>query len=162
MLSDELFQEALQAAKAVNGRLEVMLSRGLRREDYLKLPPQVREKIKPPAWDDGVNVTIYDPAALPRRIRIEDAAQESMLIARIAPVDPRQPDAGARGTDAVKLSIVVGKDGTVIDAAAVAGPELLIGAAVDAVKQWTYRPTLLNGIPVEVQAGVEVRFASAG
>jgi len=85
-----------------------------------------------------------------------------MLIARIAPVDPRQPDAGARGTDAVKLSIVVGKDGTVIDAAAVAGPELLIGAAVDAVKQWTYRPTLLNGIPVEVQAGVEVRFASAG
>jgi hypothetical protein len=60
VLSDELLQRALKVAKAVNGRLEIRVSRALPplpREASLKLPQKLRNKITSPARDDGVNVT---------------------------------------------------------------------------------------------------------
>jgi protein TonB len=100
----------------------------------------------------------YDPASLPQRIRIDGSEQESMLVEKVMPVYPRQTEEEARETGVVQLAVVVGKDGTVIDVKPVAGPELLIDSAMDAVRRWTYRPTLLNGFPVEVQTDVEVSF----
>src|SRR5262249_42145719 len=131
-------------------------SQGLRREEFLNLPERLRHKVKPPACDDGVNVTIYDPASLPQRIRVEAAVQESMLIEKITPVYPLEYAEGECETGVVRLAVVIGKDGAVLEVTPSGGPESLFGLVVDAVKQWKYRPTLLNGLPVEVQTNVEV------
>jgi protein TonB len=98
-----------------------------------------------------VNVTIFDPDALPQRIRIEGSLQESKLIQKIAP-------AHRSGAGVVRLLVVVGKDGSVIQVDPLDGPQPLIYPAIDAVKQWKYRPTLLNGHPVEVLTNVAVDF----
>ena len=55
-------------------------------------------------------------------------------------------------------SLAVGKDGSVNDIRVVSGHPLLIAAALDAVRQWKYQVTLLNGQPVEVESQVTVRF----
>jgi len=49
-------------------------------------------------------------------------------------------------------------DGRIRELKVLSGPPLLVNAAVDAVKQWIYAPTLLNGQAVEVQAPIEVNF----
>ena len=58
----------------------------------------------------------------------------------------------------VKLAIVIGKDGTVIDIDPLAGPEPLVSLAVDAVRRWKYKPATLNGHPIEVATAVDVAF----
>jgi protein TonB len=75
----------------------------------------------------------------------------------VAPVYPdlaRQ--AGVQG--AVRLNIVIDKQGHVSNISVISGHPLLIPAALDAVKQWEYKPTLLNGQPVEVATEVSVPF----
>jgi len=60
----------------------------------------------------------------------------------------------------VEVSATIGVDGKVKAASAVSGPALLQKAAVDAVRQWLYKPTLLNGAPVESETLVDVRFTT--
>jgi protein TonB len=64
----------------------------------------------------------------------------------------------ARVSGTVRLEAIVGKDGRVRSLRLVSGHPLLAQAAIDAVRQWVYRPTLLNGVPVEVAAPVDVNF----
>jgi TonB family protein len=155
VLSGELLQKTREAARAVDQRLEIRVDQApppLSPEQLLKIPEEIRRKITPPACEDGVNVTIYDPASLPQRIRMDAGIQESMLEQRATPV--------VAGSDKgeVQLAVIVGKDGSVIDAKPLSGEASLVDAALDAVRQWKYRPLLLNGFPVEVQTTVEVRF----
>jgi len=84
--------------------------------------------------------------------------QKAKLVEQPAPVYPplaRQ----ARISGVVRLSVIIGRDGTVQDLTLLSGHPLLVPAAMDAVKQWVYQPTLLNGQPVEVATQVEVNFA---
>ena len=62
----------------------------------------------------------------------------------------------------VTLHAVIGKDGTVQDLQYVSGPPLLMKSAMDAVKQWRYQPTQLNGDPVEVDTTISVVFTLGG
>lgn len=75
-------------------------------------------------------------------------------------VQPRYPeiarDMHLAGT--VRLEAVIGTDGTVRTLNLLSGNPILARAAVDAVRQWRYRPTLLNGAPVEVQTYITVNF----
>ena len=64
----------------------------------------------------------------------------------------------ARISGVVRVKAVIGKDGAVEDATVLSGHPLLVPAALEAVRQWTYEPTLLNGEPVVVVAPVEVNF----
>ena len=57
-----------------------------------------------------------------------------------------------------QLSVQIGPDGTVQDVQLISGHPLLAQAAIDAVKQWVYQPTLLNGNPVSVLTTVDVNF----
>jgi periplasmic protein TonB len=57
---------------------------------------------------------------------------------------------------------VIGKDGTVRDLQVRSGHPMLAQAAVDAVRQWRYRPYLLNGQPVEVDTQIDINFTLAG
>jgi tetratricopeptide (TPR) repeat protein len=97
-------------------------------------------------------------APLRRRIAIAANVVAAKKVHDVAPVaPPLAVQAGITGT--VRFAIVIGYDGKVTDIKVISGPPLLIPAAIEAIKQWEYRPTLLNGQPVEVQteAGVEFR-----
>jgi periplasmic protein TonB len=61
----------------------------------------------------------------------------------------------------VELSAVIGKDGHVDDLKVIHGSPLLIALALDAVKQWVYQPTYLNGKPVTVETEIDVTFRLA-
>jgi len=80
-----------------------------------------------------------------------------MLIAQPRPMYPPLAKQ-ARIQGVVELNAVIGKDGTVGSLSVVKGHPLLVQAAIDAVKQWRYKPTLLNGEPVEVQTTIDVNF----
>jgi protein TonB len=60
------------------------------------------------------------------------------------------------------LHAVIAKDGSVEDLQYVSGPPLLMKAAMDAVRQWRYQPTQLNGEPVEVDTTISVVFTLGG
>jgi TonB family protein len=92
------------------------------------------------------------------RIRISGEVAEAQLVQRIDPVYPPIAKV-AKVSGTVVLHVVIGKDGVVQQVEFVSGPQLLLKAAMDAVKQWRYKPTLLNGQPVEVETTVPVVFS---
>jgi protein TonB len=62
-------------------------------------------------------------------------------------------------TGAVLLHAIIGKDGTIENLEYVSGPSELTPSAMEAVKQWRYKPTLLNGDPVQVDTTISVVYA---
>lgn len=91
------------------------------------------------------------------RIRVGGAVQAANLLNRVLPQYPvlaRQ----MRIQGTVQFTAVIAKDGTVKNLQFVHGPALLVAAAASAVMQWRYRPTLLNGEPVEVATQIDVTF----
>jgi TonB family protein len=119
--------------------------------------------------DSTVDLWIVFPASalglegsmIPERIPVESRRMEEILIQSVA---PQYPQAAKNQTAAgdVRLKVVVGRDGTVSDAEFLEGYSLLAPAAIDAVKQWRYSPTLLNCVPVEVETEVIVSFRREG
>lgn len=90
-------------------------------------------------------------------MRVGGKVQEAKIIKRVL---PRYPEIAIRTRMFGKVHLIatIGKDGTVKTLKIIDGPAFLVSAAVEAVKQWTYKPTLLNGEPVEVIAPVEINF----
>lgn len=107
----------------------------------------------------SINFTLPPPdkAETPTRIRVGGNVQAANLVTQVKPTyPPEAKQAGIQGK--VELSALIGKDGTVVDLKVLSGDPLLAAAAVDAVKNWVYRSTLLNGEPVEVQTTIDVNF----
>jgi TonB family protein len=99
-------------------------------------------------------------AAVPARIRIGGNVQQTKLISQPPAVyPPLAKQAGVQGV--VKLSATIAKDGTMQHLDVISGHPLLIEAAMEAVRQWVYKPTLLNGQPVEVVTEIDVNFTLA-
>ena len=99
---------------------------------------------------------VNEPRAT-QQIRIGGNLQAANLIKRVAPLYP--PVAlSARAEGTVRFTALIGKDGTVRNLQAVSGTPMFIQAAKEAVKQWVYRPSLLDGEPVEVITQIEVNF----
>lgn len=95
------------------------------------------------------------PSPLPQRIRVGEKVQSSAIVHIVQPEYPRD----AHVTGDVVLHCVVGKDGAVHTIEYVSGPPILMGAAIDAVRQWRYRPLRVNRQPLEVDTTVTVVFA---
>jgi protein TonB len=98
------------------------------------------------------------PPVQPRleRVRIS-VVSEGQLMNRVEPVYPRV--AVLTGTQGqVRLHALIAKDGSIQSLNVVSGHPLLIAAAVDAVRQWRYRPYYLNGEAVEVETFITVNF----
>jgi TonB family protein len=97
------------------------------------------------------------PPATPQRIRVGGNVQASNLIRRVDPVyPPLALQDRIQGT--VHFTAIIGKDGRIVNLQLVSGHPALVIAASDAVRQWVYKPTLLNGEPVEVVTQVDVAF----
>jgi len=93
----------------------------------------------------------------PGRIRVGGNAQAVNLIHKVTPVYPPAAKQ-ARIQGVVRFTVNIGKDGTVQDVQVVSGHPLLVESAQSAVWQWQYKPTLLNGEPVDVVTTVDVNF----
>lgn len=91
------------------------------------------------------------------RVRAGGQVRPPALLTRVPPVYPPIPRQ-ARIQGVVKLNAIIGIDGRVTELKVVSGHPLLAPAALQAVRQWVYRPTLLNGEPVEVVLAVDVSF----
>ena len=101
------------------------------------------------------------PAPRVKPVRIGSGAADGMLLKKVAPEYPLEAKL-VRLEGTVVLRTVIDKTGEVSEVFATSGPPLLESAAVEAVKQWQYRPYTLNGQPVDVETTVEVVFALDG
>jgi protein TonB len=99
--------------------------------------------------------------AAPQRVRVSQGVSAGLLVRRVNPNYPplaRQ----ARIQGQVVLRAVISKDGSIENLTLVSGHPMLAPAAIEAVKQWKYKPYLLNGEPVEVDTEVLVNFTLSG
>lgn len=90
-------------------------------------------------------------------VRVSKGVQEAKLIKQVIPPYPRMAVI-ARISGTVHLVGVIARDGTIQSLQVISGPPLLSQAALEAVRQWRYKPTLLNGETVEVIAPIDVNF----
>jgi TonB family protein len=99
--------------------------------------------------------------ATPMRVRVSQGAMRALLITKVNPDYP--PEAKAQHVQGmVVLRVNIDKDGNVYKAENVSGPPLLVPTAIEAVKQWKYKPFLLNQKPVEVETMVQINFTLSG
>jgi len=99
--------------------------------------------------------------ATPQRGRVSSGVSTGLLIRKVPPTYPplaRQ----ARIQGVVVLQAQISKEGNIQNLQLISGHPMLAPAAIEAVKQWKYKPYLLNGEPVEVDTQVQVNFTLAG
>ena len=99
--------------------------------------------------------------AAPTRVRVSQGVTEGMVLRRVQPNYPplaRQ----ARIQGDVILQAEISKDGAIENLRVISGHPMLAPAAIDAVKQWRYKPYFLNGEPVAVETQITVKFSLSG
>lgn len=106
----------------------------------------------------GAGPAMPPPPAAPKRITVGGDVQAAALVNKVTPDYPAiAKTAHVSGT--VVLHAIIAKDGSIEKLQYVSGPGLLMESAMSAVKEWRYRPTMLNGEPVEVDTTVQVVFS---
>jgi TonB family protein len=97
----------------------------------------------------------------PRQITVSHEVMSRNLLTKAVPVyPPAAKKAKIQGT--VVLSVVIGDDGNVKNIQVVSGPDELQQSSINAVRQWTYKPYLLNGDPVEVKTTINIIYTLQG
>jgi len=93
----------------------------------------------------------------PTRVRVSSGVSQGLLLSKVNPTyPPKAREAGIQGV--VVLQVLIGRDGTISDLQPVSGPAELVPAAMEAVRQWRYKPYLLMGEPVEIGTQIQVNF----
>jgi periplasmic protein TonB len=127
-------------------------------------PSAIASFASPGSFSDQLKFTppapkpVAEPAKFPEAPHaVTSDVQAAKLIRKVIPVYPVLAKQ-ARISGTVRLVGVIARDGTIEHLQVVSGPPLLVKSAVEAVRQWVYRPTLLNGTAVEVIAPIDVIF----
>jgi TonB family protein len=113
-----------------------------------------------PASEAPISGIVADePTAKPvlQRMKVSQGLAQGLIIKRVAPEYPRNALL-MHIEGAVELAATVSKDGNIKDLKVLKGDSQLSHAAVQAVKQWKYKPYLLNGEPVEMQTQITIDF----
>jgi protein TonB len=106
----------------------------------------------------GLGIATAQATAGP--VRVSSAVAQANRVKMVQPQYPQgAKQAGIQGT--VRMDVVIDKGGKVRNIAVLSGPDTLTETSVTAVSQWEYRPTLLNGEPVEIITEVVVNFTLA-
>ena len=99
--------------------------------------------------------------ATPQRVRVSQGVSQGLLVHKVQPsYPPLARQARIQGT--VVLQALIGKDGSIQNLHVVSGHPMLTNAALEAVKEWKYKPYILNGEPVEVETTINVNFSLSG
>ena len=99
--------------------------------------------------------------ATPQRVRVSQGVSTGLLVRKVNPAyPPLARQARIQGT--VILQAEISKTGDIQNLRLISGHPMLAPAAIEAVKQWKYKPYLLNGEPVEVETQVQVNFTLSG
>jgi protein TonB len=94
-------------------------------------------------------------------VRVAAGVTQGLILKKAPPVYPQQAKyAHIQGS--VRMSAVISKNGDVVDLEILDGPIELAVSAVNAVRQWKYRPYVLNGEPVEVRTEITVNYVLSG
>ncbi len=118
-----------------------------------KLPAASTPRLTAPVQSNAASET----PQLGQRIRISQGVAQGLIISKVAPIYP--PEArSARIQGTVVMRALINKTGDVVSLDLISGHPLLAPAALDAVKQWKYRPYLLNGNAVDVETQITVNF----
>jgi protein TonB len=105
--------------------------------------------------------TAVPKVAAPQRVRVSQGVTQGLLLHKVTPqYPPLAKQARIQGT--VVLSALIGKDGSIQNLKVVSGHPMLTNAALEAVKEWKYKPYILNGEPVEVDTTINVNFSLSG
>lgn len=115
--------------------------------------PQIR--VAPPAV--APKPEAKPPVAKPGPTRVGGDVQAAKLIYQVRPAYP-PPAKQARIQGTVRLQAVIARDGSIQNLLLSSGHPLLVPSAMEAVRQWRYRPTTLNGETVEVLTQIDVNF----
>jgi len=99
--------------------------------------------------------------AAPQRIRVSQGVTEGNLLRKVQPTYPPLAKT-ARIQGSVILNALISKAGNIENLRVMSGHPMLVQSALDAVKQWKYRPYILNGEPVEVETTITVNFNLSG
>lgn len=122
--------------------------------------PMARNPV-PGSIGSGFNPVVVPPPPPAVHTPPVSHMMEGNLVYRLQPAyPPLARQAGIHGT--VVLQAVISRDGTIEKLQVLSGHPMLVLAAVDAVRQWRYRPYVLNGEPVEVETQVTVNFVLSG
>jgi len=118
---------------------------------------EIEKFIATPAVAHPTHPPAITPAPPAEPLRVGGDVQMAKLVKKVIPDYPALAKM-ARVSGVVHLLGVIAKDGTIQNLQLISGPPLLARAAMEAVRQWVYEPTLLNGQPVEVIAPIDVNF----
>ena len=115
------------------------------------------------AQDQPGNSATAQPAdqqAVPKRVRVSQGVISGLLIRKVNPAYPKKArKKHIQGV--VTLAAKISKDGDIVDLSVVSGDPILAEAAVEAVKQWKYKPYFFQGESVEVDTQITVNFTLA-
>jgi len=104
-----------------------------------------------------VSTNVALPKAAPGSVRVSQGVSQGLLMKKVSPAYP--PIAlQLRKQGAVDLLASISKDGTITGVKVLSGDSVLAKSAVEAVRQWKYRPYLLNGEPVEIETQITINF----
>jgi TonB family protein len=175
-LGNPVFPLSLEKAESLKARLLAssdaellslagrIMATSMPGEDTRKLGMQLMERAtlldpQNTQWQQNLEAVKNPPVsnAPPGAVRIGGAVAEANLIEKVEPVYPPLAKS-ARVSGTVEFTAIIGEDGTIQNLQLVRGHPLLVNAAKEAVLQWKYRPTVLNGQPVAVVTSVVVNF----
>jgi TonB family protein len=108
--------------------------------------------------DAGSASNNSNPSKPPKQLSVSADVMAGNLLNKVVPVYPVEAKK-ARIQGTVVLSAVIGKDGNIENLRVLSGPNQLQQSSLDAVRQWTYKPYLLNGDPMEVKTTVNVVYS---
>jgi len=126
-------------------------------------PPAPLEPVlnaPPPPPPPPIEPTVPPPAVLAvpgGPVRVSSGTVAGMTLSKTNPVYPAEAKA-AHVQGAVILHAIISKTGTVENLHVISGNAMLVNSAIDAVQEWTYKPYLLNGQPVEVETSITVNY----
>ena len=104
-----------------------------------------------------VSTKVVVPKTMPETLRLSQGVSQGLLIKKVAPVYP--PTAlQLRKQGAVELMATVSKTGAITKVSVLSGDSMLAKAALEAVRQWKYRPFLLNAEPVQIETQITINF----
>ena len=118
------------------------------------VPPEEKGGVVPETPADATH------PAVPQRVRVSSGVSQRLLVHKVPPQYPSDAkDQHIQGVVLMKVNI--DKEGNVSNIQLISGHPSLAPAAIEAVKQWKYKPFLLNGTPLEVETQVQVNFTLA-